>query len=376
MSPRNSNGRLLEALKTFGVPASRQVIPTELASPNRDSVVYLSFNSALPGVQGATGVADTYEAERAAAGWATTRHLSLPGSQTRIDIPQGVSPDHLFSASEVVDVSSPLNVKKVPTFYLGEPDGSYEWIGAGSLGSEPFAQPRFLGEGGHHIVFSTGHGLLQSFVCVGTTACEVRQLEPDAAPTGTGTVYDREADGETHVISLLPGEVPQEAGQEAIWKGTSKDGSATAFEIDGTLYVRVNDEATLEVAAGNPIFAGLSDDGRYLFYVAPGSAEAGVIHRFDTMSEEDVVVNSGGQGAIVNVSGDGGHVYFISEAQLDGIKGEAGKPNLYVWSGGFPEYVTTVAASDLDHTSGSIPGLPALDNWTSGVIDGQAFDER
>ncbi len=367
VSPPDSNGRLLEALNTFGLPGTSQLVPNELASPTRDSIAFLSYQSALPEPKGATGVADLYEAEREGQRWNTTRRLTLSGSETRIDVPGGFSPDHLYSLSRVIDVTSPLIVEKQSTIYLTHPDGSFEILGLGSLDSEPFAQGRYLGEGGEHIVFSTGDAFSQSIWCQGNPKCEVNQLEPNAPPTGTGAVYDRSADGPTQVVSLLPGDTTPAAGEQALWKGTSKDASATAFEIKGGLYVRLDNEETKEVAAGEPLFAGVSDDGRYVFYVVPASGEAGVIHRFDTETEADVEVNPGNEGTLVNISADGSHVYFISEAQIGG-KGMAGQPNLYVWSGTSPEYITTVAASDLDHTSGEIPDLPALDNWTGWVM--------
>ncbi|HEV2858066.1 MAG TPA: hypothetical protein VGW80_06660 [Solirubrobacterales bacterium] len=266
-----------------------------------------------------------------------------------------------------------MSVGGEPTSYLGQPDGSFELVGLGELGSEPYAQGRFLGDGGKHVVFSTGHQYTQSFLCFPNPACEVHQLEPDAAPTGTGAVYDREADGETHVVSLLPGDVPLSAGEEAFWKGTSKNGSATAFEAAGTLYVRLDNQETKEVAGGKPIFAGVSDDGAYAFYVAPAGPEeeAGVIHRFATANGADEVVNPGDEGLVVNVSGDGSHVYFISQAQLDDGKGSATDPNLYVWSDGSPEYVASVLPSDLVQTSNTEAGegYPALANWTGWVTN-------
>jgi hypothetical protein len=327
--------------------------------------------SPLPNPKGAAGVADLYASERAADGWKTARRLSPSGAQALFSLPEGASPDHLYGLSTVLTSSSPLAVEGEPTSYLSNPDGSFELVGLGSLASEPYVRTRHLGAGGEHIVFSTGKDFPQSWLCFSNSKCSVLKLEPNAPPTGTGAVYDRAADGPTRVVSLLPGNVTPAAGQEAFWKGTSKDGSATAFEIEGTLYVRLVEAGeTKEAAPGDPIFAGLSDDGHYLFYVvAPGSGEAGVIHRFDTATEADVEVNPADEGMIVNVSGDGSHVYFISKAQLDGGKGAAGQPNLYVWSGGSPEYITTVAASDLERTSGSLNGLPALTHWTGWVTN-------
>jgi hypothetical protein len=370
VTPPDSNGRLVGALTTYGLPTARQVVPSELASSTRDSVAFVVHEGALPSSEENTAVDDTFLAERRVDGWETTRRLTHAGVDTTKALPEGVSPDHLYSLSRIIDPASPLAVEGRDTPYLGAPDGSFELIGLGSLGTEPFAQPRHLGEGGEHIVFSTGDAFSQSLWCFQNLKCEVKQLEPDAPPTGTGAVYDRAADGPTHVVSLLPGDITPAAGEEAYYKGTSKDASAVAFEIEGTLYVRLDNEETVEVASGSPIFAGLSDDGDHIFYVVPGgSEEAGVIHRFDTATEADVAINPGDEGMIVNVSADGSHVYFISKAQMDGVKGTAGQPNMYVWSGTAPRYVTTVVPSDLDHTSGEIPGIPALTNWTGWVVN-------
>src|ERR1043165_5595170 len=152
--------------------------------------------------------------------------------------------------------------------------------------------------------------------------------------------------------------------------------------VEGTLYVRINNdeegEKTVKAAEGSPVYGGLSEDGRYLFYVAGG--EKGTIHRFDTTTNADVEVNPTATGEIVNVSADGSHVYFLSEQEIGG-KGEAGEPNLYVWNSAL-KYVATVAASDLERTSGvktgqcstyastsfSSCGIPALTRWTNFAV--------
>jgi hypothetical protein len=369
VTPSDSNGRLVEAITTFGLPATKQVVPSELASPTRDSVVFTTYQAALSNPKGANGVSDAYQAERREDGWKAIRRLSLDATDATVAVPQGISPDHRYSFNRTNDPFSPLSVNSHGTLYLSGPVGDRELVGLGQLGEEPYAQGRYLGEGGVHIVFSTGHAAKQSFLCLDNPDCEVRRLEPNAPPTGTGAVYDREADGETHVVSLLPGEVPQESGQEAFYKGTSKDGSTIAFEIEGTLYVRIGGQETKKVAAASPIFAGVSDDGEYVFYVVSGgTGDAGVIHRFATSTGADTMINPGDEGLIVNVAGDGSHVYFISEAQLDGGNGTAGKPNLYVWSDGSSKYVTTVLPSDLEQTSDAGNSLPALGNWTDGVV--------
>ncbi|MDQ3725365.1 MAG: hypothetical protein M3335_05680, partial [Actinomycetota bacterium] len=365
VTPPDTNGRRVGAIRTFGTPGTKELFPTELASPSRDSIVYASYSSPLLEPGEANGIVDVYQAERGSSGWETVRQITPSGAQAVQSIPGGVSADHHYALATVQGSSSSLALGG-STDYLANPDGTFELTGLGSLGKEPFAQGRYISEGGGHVIFSTGNtSPRQSEWCFfAGSKCEVLQLEPDAPPTGTGAVYDRSADGPTRVVSLLPGDKTPAAGEEAFYKGVSKDGTVIAFEIKGTLYARVDNAATLEVAAGEPIYAGLSENGRYLFYVVGGD-----IHRFDIETSGDDQVNSTGDGEVVNVSADGSHVYFISPSQLDGAKGTAGQPNMYVWSGGLPEYIATVAPSDLERTSGTLVEVPALTNWTEWVTN-------
>jgi hypothetical protein len=493
VTPPDTNGRMLEVISHFTLGSAYDLFPAELASPVRDSFVYTTYAGALDSPSGGSGAFDMYEAERTDGAWETTHHLSHPASGQVWPLLGGISADHTYSFQDEGPDAS----------YLRSSVGSFEFIGIGRLGNEPHAQGRYISEGGEHVIFSTGDQVGQSAWCAG---CPVLQLESNAAPTGTGAVYDREADGETRVVSLLPGDIPLGAGEEAFYKGTAKDGSTTAFEVEGTLYVRLDNQETKEVAPGSPIFAGISADGDFVFYVIPGgSGEAGAIHRFHTATGLDEALP--GEALIVNISGDGSHVYFVSREALTGstengqgevarlpatgagdlsaakgtgvlssgsplvtgvttsegtfavgmqisgqgipaettitavgpgtltlssavtdsgtrdltagstlvtgvttsegtflegmeISGDgipngttiaaigsdtltlsraatqsgsrtfsAGFPNLYVWSNGSLDYITTVAPSDLEQTSGELPNLPALTNWTDGVFN-------
>jgi hypothetical protein len=361
VTPPDSNGRLIEAFNTFGFSPGSDMFPTELGSPLLDSFVFLTFNSALPSPGEGSGTLDVYQSLRSENGWKVVRRLSPSGDQSVFPYPGGVSRDHTYTFTKAEAFEGGARpggsfAREGTADYLSSPDGSFELTGLGSLGSERQAQGRYIGEGGKHVIFVTGQLAGQSSWCGG---CKVLQLEPDAPPTGTGAVYDREADGETRVISLLPGDLTPAAGEQAFYKGASKDASSVAFTIKGALYVRVDNEETLEAAGGEPTYAGLSDDGRYLFYVSGGN-----IHRFDTEEEKDEQVNSTGDAEVVNVSADGSHAYFVSESQIGG-KGSAGQPNLYVWSGGEAEFIATVDPED-------VTGYPQLANWTSWAVSPQA----
>jgi hypothetical protein len=372
VTPPDTNGRLLDGISTFGFEKPPGFFPTELGSPVRDSLLYVAYNSPLASPGESTGIFDLFEAERSEAGWQTARRRNPSGAQALTPEPGGASPDHLYAFSHVRVIEGGARpagslAAEGNGEYLSNPDGSFELVGVGGEGTERLAQGRFISANGEHIIFTTGRAFTQSVDCwaIGVK-CPVHPLESNAPPAGTGAVYDRSADGPTHVVSLLPGDARPETGEEAFYQGVSKDGSSVVFKINEVLYVRADnglaEERTEEVATGSTTFAGISADGRYVFYVT-----AGDIHRFDTTNEVDAQVNSTGDGKVVNVSADGSHVYFISEEEIEG-QGAAGKPNLFVWSGGTPKFVATVAASDLVRTSGTVEGMPSLTNWTSKVV--------
>jgi hypothetical protein len=369
VSPLDTNGRLLEGIIGLGL---FDLFPTELITASGNSALYMTYNGPLQVPGEPTGTFDMYQAVRYEEGWRTVRRVSPSGRQAVIPSPGGVSADHLYSFFHVpllFGASGGSLAEEEDADYLGKPDGTFELTGVGSEGTEPLAQGRYISPDGGHIIFSTGSDLSQSEWCSAAgSRCKVNSLEPDAPPTGTGAVYDRKPGGPTRVVSLLPGNVPPLAGEEAFYKGSSKDGSSIAFEIGGVLYVRIDHGVvgqTLHVSDGAPVFAGLSDDGRFLFYVEGG--ESGVIHRFDTESKTDLLINPTAPGQVVNVSADGSHVYFISEDEYAG-GGTVDSPNLYVWSPVSSEYVATVIPSDLEQTSGNHVGFPALTNWTDWVV--------
>jgi hypothetical protein len=353
VTPAEVNGRILAPPN---VEAFKDSFSTNLTDSAGDSFVYLTFNSPLLAPGGASGVFDLYQARRSEEGWQTNRRLSPAGDLQAGElwaVPGGISADHGYAFTHLHNES-----------LLVYPDDSLELVGRGQLGTEPLAQGRYISPGAEHVVFSTGNGGGSQW-CSGS--CVVARLEPNAPPTGTGAIYDRSPGGPTNVISLLPGNLTPGAGHNASYLETSADGSAVAFRIDGILYVRRDDVETKEVSAGQTAFAGLSADGSYLFYVVGG--DKGEIHRFDTASGGDVTINPGAEAEVVNVSADGSHVYFISEAKIAG-NAIPGEPNLYVWDGNGVQYIATVAASDLVRTSGSLgPPMPALTTWTRAVTN-------
>lgn len=352
ITPPDSDGRLIANL-TANIP--NDIFPMELASPNGSSVVFKTFGTPLHAPGGAIGTADVYGAVRSSAGWRTIRRLSPSGTQAIETNGGGISPDHSHSFTHVEkkpEEDSGSLAAEGSADYLTNPDGSFELVGVGTLGTERLAQGRFISEEGNHIVFATGGSW-----CAG---CQIKQLEPNAPPTGTPAIYDRSADGPTHVVSLLPGDVTPKAGESAQYQGTSSDGSAVAFKIsNNNLYVRANNSVTEKVAGGPATFAGISASGDRVFYVKGGN-----IFAFDVSSEETKQLTTSADAEPVNISADGSHVYFVSPSILDAPKGTEGKPNLYVWSASeeLVSFVATVSPKDTE-------GLLALNNWTSWAVN-------
>ncbi|MGN6557269.1 MAG: hypothetical protein ACTHLH_04570, partial [Solirubrobacterales bacterium] len=270
VSPPDSNGRLLEPLSGFSFEAAWELFPTELASPSRDSIVYATFESPLLSPPGPNGNIDLYEALRGPSGWTTARRLTPSGDQAVNPNVGGVSSDHSYNFFHVAPIGG-LGPPRIGgslagefgAAYLSKPDGTLEAVGKGSEGEEPLAQGRYISPGGKHVIFSTGKQDVQSIWCQSNAAkCKVLKLEPNAPESGTGAVYDREADGLAHVVSLLPPNTTPASGQQAVYQGASKSGTSIAFKIEGNLYVRVNSgepgEETEEAApaAAEPVYAG------------------------------------------------------------------------------------------------------------------------
>ncbi|HEX5591811.1 MAG TPA: hypothetical protein VFX35_00520 [Solirubrobacterales bacterium] len=319
MSPPDSRGRRFGDLSSE--PQLYDLFANELASPLRDSFLFTVQGSALRDPRGGNGtlLGDVYQTIRTSTGWHVARHVTPTGVEAFTPNMGGVSADHEYAFVFVPELLGGTNgLLGEEKDYLGDSTGHFELTGIGSLGSEPFAQGRYISPGGEHVIFSTGHQTQESGWCGANQQCRtsktfVKKLEPEAPGNGTGVVYDRSADGPTRVVSLLPGDVAPASGENATYQGASADGSSIAFMVGGVLYVRSDGEETIEVAAGAPTFAGLSVDGSYLFYVSGGN-----IHRFNTTTESDEEANSTGDGEMVNAALDGSRLYFISRQALTG----------------------------------------------------------
>ncbi len=154
---------------------------------------------------------------------------------------------------------------------------------------------------------------------------------PEAGQGGMTQVYQRIGNQTIELSAPAPGATPANpAPQPATFWAASRDGLRVFFSSAAELTTPSN----------------------------TGPANEGVdLYEFDsrggTGKLTDLTVDSAGAGAevlgVLDASADGSYVYFVARGQLDGGKGEAGKPNLYVvHDGAAPVFIATLAEGTAD----------------------------
>jgi hypothetical protein len=331
VTPPDTNARAPRGIgKTAGI-----YFTTREASPAGDKVSFITEGGTIPGNEGTGSLSgDAYLATRSADGWSTAS-AGPDGVEAEAPLTGSTSPDqgHSFWGTNGPGGAS---IEGKPTNYVRYPDGHSELIGQGSLGIDPDAEGRLISEGGGHIIFDS-----------------TVRLEAAAPPSGTKAIYDRTSDGITHVVSLLPDDVPLGAGQPATYLGASLDGEGVAFTVGSTLYLRHDNEETYEIGKG-VTFAGIAEGGGRIFYVASGDLLA-----FDVEGEGITPFTTSGDATVVNVSSDGTAAYFVSPTALSvdpnpiGDIPQVGGENLYLSREGAVSFVGTVTKRDVEGEFGA-----------------------
>lgn len=370
VTPPDTNAR-----SPLGVGHLGSYFETRQASPQGDAVSFEIEGGVLPGVE-ATGsfAGDPYLSTRGPAGWGSSYVGPSPVEAPQL-LPGSSSPDQGYSLWEATGSEGSASIGGGKTSYVRYPDGRSALVGRGSLGTDPRAVARLISEGGSHIIFESG---------IEPGAPAVR-LTADAPPAGTAAIYDRTTDEVTHLISLLPGDITPAAGEEAKYLGASADGSAVAFEVaeaghfgESPLYVRLDDTETLQAAGPGATFAGLSEEGRYAFYT-----QGGDFYRYDAVGRSGVRITQTGDATVVNVPSQGTSAYFVSPSVISGAgqnprgaKAQAGKENLYRWSGSGTRFVGTVTERDVEgeFRAGTDASFDGLGLWTEAMLGQFAKD--
>ena len=355
VTPAQTNGRI-PTMSELGRTSSNG-FDTYLASPDGASLSFGTDGGSLPGSEG-NGFHDTYVATRGQGGW-QSEFSGLHGTEAKEALPGGIAADNRYSfwAADGAGATGLATGN-----YLRGP-GGVEPIGLGSLGTDLGATGQLITAGGEHVIFSS----------------MVRLEEAAPLPGGAPTtkIYERQADGPTEVVSLLPGNVTPAPLAQAAFQGATPDGEAIAFKIDGDLYLR-RDGETQEITSEDVHFGGLSADGGRLTYLVPNGAPEGTdpphgdVFSYDVASEEAKAVGSGGESIIANVSADGSHVFFLSPLQLVGGEGTPGANNLYSWDAGTEaiNFIATVSERDVlgVETDATFTMTNGLGLWVNRVL--------
>lgn len=251
VSPRYTAGIPM----TMGGIGILDVFNSQVVSPDGESTVYNTIGGAFPGFPG-TGNVDQYRSHRTDSGWVTEAH-GPSGEQAEEANFGGTVGGGEYSYEQVNTISPRLTgalwapwAGYSSAHFLRTPSGD-EPLARGSLGDDPDGEPIQFFPQAIHILFESE-----------------KKLEPDApelgpALFGNEIIYDRTPGGPTHVVSLLPGDVTPTRGMGFV--GASPDGSEVAFTPEvrffvskgfGPLYVRRNNEETVEALRASGVVAG------------------------------------------------------------------------------------------------------------------------
>lgn len=345
VTPADTNGRA-----PVGTGQEGGVFTTRQISPAGDKVPFRVEGGTLPESNG-TGsyLGDPFVSSRGPDGWSTA--YTGPTAAEAVAVkPGGVSPDVGYSFWTAENKGSAL-VEGKATTYLRYPDGHSVVLGEGTVGTDLAALGQMLSENGEHAIFVTG----------GEDKPAV-QILPDAAPDGTQAIYDRTPEG-VHTVSLLPGDVPLIAGQNAVFYGASLDGKGVAFVVSSKiLYLRYDNSETYEIGE-NVKFAGIAEGGNRIFFMKEGR-----LWRFDALTGETVAF-SAGTVVPVNISADGSTAYFVSTSKLssesnpNGKFAKAGQQNLYLSEEGSIQFVGAVTTRDVEGEFGGTRQVDGLGLW-------------
>ncbi len=322
------------------------------SSPNGDVVAYQGTN--FGGGVGAT-IENAYVARRTESGWVSVNPTP--------SLLQKAAPGYLAydpSLAGAVLGQDYLALGSAPSEYTN----LYAQATTSPFAVEPLvaAQPpnRLPGLGTDEFKLSfaaASKDLSRVLFTANDALSEATPFAPAAVDGGAAkfNLYEWErATGQLRLVNVAPGNATSEPGASfgvASANTVSADGSRAFFSGEtGQVYVREDAEATTAIPGSGPAakFLSASTDGSRVLLTD------GSLYDLEEETTIDLTEGQGGFQGIAGQSDDLSSVYFVAtqvlsgeEANSEGAKAEAGKPNLYAWEGvGTTRYVATLLAAD------------------------------
>jgi hypothetical protein len=333
-----------------------QAFPMQSA-PGGDSVSYMGFQFSPN--EGAS-VTDSYISRRTSAGWQTTvmSPSLLTGEPLAYD--EGLEEGLTSQSTPALSPSAPVGYENVYRQRTSDPAAFSPLLSATPPNRAPSGFR--LEYGGHSGDFST-----QLFAANDALTAATAYAPQPSDPGVPGRDLYEWRGGQLALVNVLPGNAGVADGAVFASKspeshGVSSDGSRIYWQAGGHLYVRENEEFTVEIHHPGSFLTASADGSQVLL-------SDGCLYSLESEACTDLTEGHGGFQGIAGIGEEGGqisHVYFIDAFALPGTgpseRGQAaqsGKNNLYAWSESDLSYVATLPSSD------NAGGVALLADWAA-----------
>jgi hypothetical protein len=364
-------------------------LPNVWASVTGNAVVYQA-NGAFPGSV-ASGVESFYLASRGPAGW-SNRPLVPPQAYSYAneyvapyylafspDLSDGILLDATDSPALVSGEQETVGRRAANLFVRDDTTDSYSLVNAPASGVEPLPyKPIFDGASADlsTVLFNakaalTPEALTDSvenlYESVGGVVGLVN-LVPPAGQTSCGPVGPACVAVPQARFGVEDATLKEEGSGNKFARAVSSDGSRIVFNAGGKLYLRVDDERTVQLdvpqgagPGGGGVLASLAADGSRVFFTDEdsagltadtGSGSGESLYSYETATETLTDLTPGAQSGLLGVVGeaseDGSYIYFVATGVLTSVQNslgqeaQAGAENLYVSDNGAISFVHTV----------------------------------
>jgi WD40 repeat protein len=321
---------------------------------------------------GLGGMPIQYRSRRTAAGWTTEAASPPPKTPDPDAISDFLSTWYATNPTletgilRTNDRYDPLDLNSVKDIYRARGTSTPELVSRGNgderiTTTNPVDHTRFGGmsRDGRHVVFEANSHLVAE----------------DAGRVDGWDLYDR-FDGKTYLLNQtgsgsLINKCGSQFGQLVTRNRVSDDGRRIIFDTPGVnssgdpdcslptqIYMRVDHEHTVHVSASQrtvpdpsgtsaATYQGATADGSTVFFTSSemltdDAPSGGALYRYDTGSGQLSALRSlADVNAMVKISDDGSHIYFMSYYELIPGQGLLGGMNIYLLADGVLKWVTT-----------------------------------